>query len=179
MRAGRLTPARTMSEAKVWRNRCGLASFDAGGPAMIAKQGAQTRRCHACAASAPFQRNEQSGGATDRAVPAADSDPAVAWLPEPAAGSGSCCLCRARGSAPSESSRSSRFRSSTSCERSPCSSIRPTMAKSREVRKLDQNRATSSTDNGTMVRLGVFTRNRLKRESRPAEAHGRYAASSV
>jgi NADPH-dependent glutamate synthase beta subunit-like oxidoreductase len=35
------------------------------------------------------------------------------------------------------------------------------MAKSREVRKLDQNRATSSTDNGDMVRLGVFTRNRF------------------
>ena len=62
----------------------------------------------------------------------------------------------------SESSKSSRFRSSTSRDRSPCSSISPTMARSREVRKLDQNRATSSTDNGTMVRLGVFTRNRLK-----------------
>jgi hypothetical protein len=36
------------------------------------------------------------------------------------------------------------------------------IAKSREVRKLDQNRATSSTDNGDMVCLGVFTRNLLK-----------------
>src|ERR1035438_10853356 len=36
------------------------------------------------------------------------------------------------------------------------------MAKSREVRKLDQNRATSSTDNGDMVCLGVFTRSLLK-----------------
>ena len=35
------------------------------------------------------------------------------------------------------------------------------MAKSREVRKLDQKRATSSTDSGTMLRLGIFTRNRL------------------
>jgi hypothetical protein len=35
------------------------------------------------------------------------------------------------------------------------------MARSREVRKLDQKRATSSTDSGTMVRWGVFTRNRL------------------
>ena len=35
------------------------------------------------------------------------------------------------------------------------------MARSREVRKLDQNRATSSTDSGVMVRLGVLTRNRL------------------
>ena len=35
------------------------------------------------------------------------------------------------------------------------------MARSREVRKLDQNRATSSTDNGTITRLGVLTRNRL------------------
>jgi hypothetical protein len=59
-------------------------------------------------------------------------------------------------------SRSSRFRSRTSWERSPCNSINPTIAKSREVRKLDQNRATSSTDNGDMVRLGVFTRNLLK-----------------
>ena len=36
------------------------------------------------------------------------------------------------------------------------------MARSREFRKLDQNRATSSTDKGTMVRLAVLTRNRLK-----------------
>ena len=35
------------------------------------------------------------------------------------------------------------------------------MARSREVRKLDQKRATSSTDNGTMLRLEVFTRKRL------------------
>ena len=37
----------------------------------------------------------------------------------------------------------------------------PTMARSREVRKLDQKRATSSTDSGTIVRLGCFTRKRL------------------
>ncbi len=36
------------------------------------------------------------------------------------------------------------------------------MAKSREVRKLAQKCATSSTDNGTMTRCGVFTRKRLK-----------------
>ena len=47
------------------------------------------------------------------------------------------------------------------------------MARSREVRKLDQNRATSSTDSGTMVRLGFFTRNRLTAGARSAEAHGR------
>jgi len=35
------------------------------------------------------------------------------------------------------------------------------MAKSREVRKLDQKRATSSTESGTMLRLGTFTRSRL------------------
>jgi hypothetical protein len=35
------------------------------------------------------------------------------------------------------------------------------MARSREVRKLDQNRATWSTDSGTIVRLGVLTRKRL------------------
>ena len=35
------------------------------------------------------------------------------------------------------------------------------MAKSREVRKLDQNRATSSTDRGTIARLGSRTRKRL------------------
>src|SRR5215831_7123042 len=65
-------------------------------------------------------------------------------------------------------SRSSRFRSLTSCDRRPSKSIKPTMAKSREVWKLDQNRATSSTDNGTMVRLGSLTRSRLRRlRSRP------------
>jgi hypothetical protein len=35
------------------------------------------------------------------------------------------------------------------------------MAKSREVRKLDQKRATSSTESGTMLCLGTFTRSRL------------------
>ena len=30
-----------------------------------------------------------------------------------------------------------------------------------QVRKLDQKRATSSTESGTMLRLGAFTRNRL------------------
>ena len=54
---------------------------------------------------------------------------------------------------------SSRLSAKTSHDRKPCSNIRPTMAKSREVRKLDQKRATSSTDSGTMTRLGVFTRN--------------------
>src|SRR5271169_766551 len=38
----------------------------------------------------------------------------------------------------------------------------PTMARSREVRKLDQNRATSSSDKGVIVRFGVLTRNRLR-----------------
>jgi hypothetical protein len=33
------------------------------------------------------------------------------------------------------------------------------MAKSRDVWKLDQKRATSSTVSGTTTRLGVFTRN--------------------
>src|ERR1019366_3626682 len=33
----------------------------------------------------------------DRAVPAADSDPAAESTPEPAAGSEVCCLCHARG----------------------------------------------------------------------------------
>ena len=44
------------------------------------------------------------------------------------------------------SSTSSRLSAMTSLERRPCNSIRPTMAKSREVRKLDQKRATSSTE---------------------------------
>ena len=46
----------------------------------------------------------------------------------------------------SGSNRSSQFKANTSPARSPCKSIKPTMARSREVRKLDQNRATSSTD---------------------------------
>ena len=35
------------------------------------------------------------------------------------------------------------------------------MAKSRAVRKLDQKRATSFTESGTILRLGTFTRSRL------------------
>ena len=61
----------------------------------------------------------------------------------------------------SESNASSRFKANTSAERSPCRSIKPTMANSREVRKLDQKRETSFTESGTMLRLGTFTRNRL------------------
>jgi hypothetical protein len=61
----------------------------------------------------------------------------------------------------SESNASSRFKANTSADRNPCKSIKPTMAKSRAVRKLDQKRATSSTDSGTMLRLASFTRTRL------------------
>ena len=57
---------------------------------------------------------------------------------------------------------SSQLRAITSRERRPCSNISPTMAKSREVRKLDQNRATSFTERGTMVRLASLTRKRLR-----------------
>src|ERR1019366_6024307 len=52
---------------------------------------------------------------------------------------------------------SSRLRAKTSHDRKPCSNIRPTMARSRDGRKLDQKRATASTDNGTTTRLGVLT----------------------
>ena len=62
MRAGRLTPARTISEAKVCRKRCGLAILTPVVLAMMAKQGAQTGGCHPGAASAAFERNEQSAG---------------------------------------------------------------------------------------------------------------------
>ncbi len=60
-------------------------------------------------------------------------------------------------SCPSESSTSSRFKAITSAERSPCISIRPTMARSRAFRKLDQKRATSSTERGTTLSLGSRT----------------------
>jgi hypothetical protein len=39
--------------------------------------------------------------------------------------------------------------------------IKPTIAKSRAVRKLDQKRATSFTERGTTLGLGAFTRSRL------------------
>jgi hypothetical protein len=35
------------------------------------------------------------------------------------------------------------------------------MARSRVVRKLDQKRATSLTESGTMLSFGIFTRSRL------------------
>ena len=47
------------------------------------------------------------------------------------------------------------------------------MARSREVRKLDQKRATSSTDSGTMMRLGVFHPQPAQRRTWPAEAQRR------
>jgi hypothetical protein len=53
----------------------------------------------------------------------------------------------------SEGKTSSQFNAMTSFKRSPCRFMRPTMAKSREVRKLDQKRATSSTDRGITMRL--------------------------
>ena len=49
------------------------------------------------------------------------------------------------------------------------------MAKSREVRKLAQNRATSSTDNGTMVRLGSLHPQAAHCGEWSAKAHGRTA----
>jgi hypothetical protein len=55
----------------------------------------------------------------------------------------------------SGSKTSSQFKVMTSLE--PCNSIRPTTAKSREARKPDQNRVTSSTDKGITMRLGSFT----------------------
>ena len=48
-------------------------------------------------------------------------------------------------------------------------SIKPTMAKSRALRKLDQKRATSSTERGTMVSLGSLTRSLLS-SNRGAQA---------
>src|SRR5204862_1692462 len=74
------------------------------------------------------------------------------------------------------------IQTNTSAERSPCRSIKPTMAKSREERKLDQKRATSSTESGTMLRLGTFTRSRLMSVRGPLvfaakkldENHGRF-----
>jgi protein tyrosine/serine phosphatase len=46
------------------------------------------------------------------------------------------------------------------------------MAKSREVRKLDQKRDTSSTDRGITMRLGSFTRSRLRDERGRLEPSG-------
>src|SRR5438876_313733 len=69
----------------------------------------------------------------------------------------------------SESNTSSSFKPNTSAERSPCRSIKPTMAKSRAVRKLDQKRATSSTDSGTRLRLGTLSQPTY-RHARPAQA---------
>jgi len=45
------------------------------------------------------------------------------------------------------------------------------MARSLEVRKLDQNRATSSTDSGTMVRFGGPYPQPAQGQPRPADAH--------
>src|SRR5215831_5147761 len=61
----------------------------------------------------------------------------------------------------SESKTSSGFKANTSAERSPWRIIKPTMARSRAVRKLDQKRATSSIDSGTIWRLADLTRIRL------------------
>src|ERR1035437_8091326 len=68
--------------------------------------------------------------------------------------------------------RSSLFRSLTSCDRSPCNSIKPTMAKSREVRKLDQNRhlVYGQWHDGP---LGLPHSQATHRGKRSAEAHGR------
>src|SRR5580692_12390493 len=97
MSAGRLTPARIISEAKVWRNRWGLAVFtpvvrrwyrnNERNPAGVGRRGRvllekQTERC-----------------SKSVAAPAADSDQVVASLPEPAGGIGSCYPCHARESA--------------------------------------------------------------------------------
>src|SRR6202165_377423 len=61
----------------------------------------------------------------------------------------------------------------TSWERSPCNSIRPTMARSREVRKRDQKRATSSTDRGHEDAFGFLHAQAAQRRTRPAVAQWR------
>ena len=73
-----------------------VGELDAGGLAMVAEQGTQSRGGHAGSARTSFQRDEQCGGAGIRAVPGADSDRAVARFPAPAAGSEVCCLCHER-----------------------------------------------------------------------------------
>src|ERR1022692_417828 len=56
------------------------------------------------------------------------------------------------------SSRSSSSSARTSHARNPPSTNKPPTAMSRAVRKLDQNLATCSTDNGSMTRGGTFSR---------------------
>ena len=55
------------------------------------------------------------------------------------------------------SSRSSNSSANTSHDRNPLSSSKPTIARSRAVRKLRQNRCTCSTLNGSMTRGGTFS----------------------
>ena len=65
-----------------------------------------------------------------------------------------------------DSKTSSQFKAMTSLERSLCRSIRPTMAKSREVRKVDQKRATSSTERGRMITFGFLYEQSTQRRTR-------------
>src|SRR5215472_7540814 len=63
MSAGRHIPARTISEAKVCRKRCGGGELNARGSAMVAEQGAQSRSAHTGSTCSSFQHDQQCGAA--------------------------------------------------------------------------------------------------------------------
>ena len=171
MSAGRLTPARTMSVAKVWRKRCGLAFFTP----VVRRWWRNRERSPAgvmrLAAGAALQGNKQW---RRRDIGPLQAEIVIQQLDGFGSQGQEAGLVSLAADADLRlrERTSSRLRASTSRERRPCSSISPTMARSREVRKLDQNRATSSTESGTMVRLASFTRTRLRAANRSAEAHG-------
>ena len=94
----------------------GIGEFDAGGLAMMAEQRTQIRPGSCAARARVLSEKRTTRRYRDRAVPAAGNDRAVERFREPAAESEACCLCRARGVAPSESSTSSGFRAKTSAD---------------------------------------------------------------
>ena len=108
----------------------------------------------------PFQHHEQRGGARIGPFHAQIVIEQLAGFGGQGEQAQLVAFPRTR-SWPSENSTSTRFKAMISTERSPCRSMRPTIARSRAERKLDQNRATSSTERGTILRRGSRTRNLL------------------
>ena len=139
-----------------------IGEFDSSGPTMITEQRTQTGRCHTLSRARALSGKRKAQHCTDWAVPAGCNDRSSStafWRQreKPA----TCCPCRdphlrfGKQYVVADSNPTPRLTVS------PSKIIRPTMARSRVVRKLDQNRATSSIDSGTMLRLASLTRTRL------------------
>src|SRR4029077_13793283 len=147
-----------------------ISVMDLTAPPMVPEQRTKPSRTHRLAVLLAFQANEKGGCLGERTFQ-------VQIAPENlqdfriSGGSGTKRFLFPLPWTriwPSASCKSSSCRARTSQERKPSRSISPTSARSRKVRKLCQNLATSSAESGTMIR-----RSCLRQRPRATALRGR------